>query len=195
PEELADLGGRLQQVTRHRLAGLDFHAGALDGRPVVLAEAGLGKVNAAMVATLLLQELGCRAVIFSGVAGGLDPALAIGDVVIGERLVAHDYGAIVAGELKVYQPGGMPLPGVPQTRGYSPPAELLAAARTALADLDLPELSAAATGGAPRRPRLRYGTILTGDVFVNCVATRERLFAAWQAQAVEMEGAAIAQVD
>jgi adenosylhomocysteine nucleosidase len=55
-------------------------------------------------------------------------------------------------------------------------------------------LSGAAAGGQARQPQVRFGTVLTGDTFVNCTATRARLFAAFAGQAVEMEGAAVAAV-
>jgi adenosylhomocysteine nucleosidase len=194
PEELEHFGAALRQDGREERAGLLFLKGTLDGVPLVAVEAGLGKVNAGVVATLLLDRFGCRALVFSGVAGGLDPALCVGDVVIGTRLVAHDYGAMVGGELRVYQPGARPLPEVPRDHGYHKPPALEAALRQALEGLDLPLLSAAATGDTPRLPRIVFGTILTGDLFINCVATRERLHSLHHGQAVEMEGAAIAQV-
>ena len=65
--------------------------------------------------------------------------------------------------------------------------------RARLENLELAPLSAAA-GGSGRRPRLVYGTILAGDQFIHCEATRERLHREFQAQAVAMEGGALAQV-
>ena len=56
-----------------------FDTGTIDGHDVVLAGSGMGKVNAALVTTLLADRFGCRAVVFSGVAGGLDPSLSIGE--------------------------------------------------------------------------------------------------------------------
>jgi adenosylhomocysteine nucleosidase len=194
PEEIAHFGDHFAEAAQSDLAGFRFRRGTLEGRPAVLVEAGIGKVNAAIVATLLVEKFGCRALLFSGVAGGLDPGLGIGDVVVGTRVLQHDYGALVGGRLTVYQPGAFPLPGVDTTHGYALENELERRARVVLADLRLPALPAAATGGAPRQPEICFGTIVTGDQFVNCEATRQRLHAEFAAQATEMEGASVAQV-
>lgn len=186
----------LQMVVerREQLAGLEFLHGHVDGLPVVLAESGVGKVNAAVVSTLLAQHFACRALLFTGVAGGLDPALGIGDVVVGQRLVQHDYGSIVESRFITYQPGNFPLPGLDTSHGYALTAISGERLTAALADLVLPALPPAATGGAPRLPQVVLGTIVTGDSFVNCDATRHHLHTSFAAQAVEMEGAAVAQV-
>src|SRR5512143_30926 len=117
PEEIRHFKADFVERERRSIAGLGFRVGDLDGRPVVTALAGMGKVNAALMATLMLHEFGCRALIFSGVAGGLDPELQIGDVVVARRIVCHDYGALVGGAFKVYQPGNAPLPGYPDEYG------------------------------------------------------------------------------
>lgn len=197
PEEIEHLaaaiaeGGVRREVGR---SGFTFLEGHLDGRPVVLVEAGIGKVNAALVATLLLDRFGCRTVILSGVAGGLDPSLGIGDVVIADRLVQHDYGAIVAETIQPYRPGITPIGTSDHPLYYNLDAELRRTLARAVEGLELPPIPAAATGDAARRPQLRFGTVLTGDQFINCEATRLRLFERFQAQAVEMEGAAVAQI-
>ncbi len=194
PEEIAHFGASFREREARTIGGLTFRSGLLEGREAVLVEAGIGKVNAALVATVLCREYGVRALLFSGVAGGLDPALGIGDVVVGRTLIQHDYGAMVGGRLKTYQPGAFPLPGIDDAHGYHLDLELERRLHGALDGFDLPALSAAATGGEPRKPRLLFGTILTGDTFVNCEATRLRLHEQFGAHAVEMEGAAVAQV-
>ena len=73
--------------------------GRIDGHEVALVGAGIGKVNTALVTTLLADRFGCRLVVFSGVAGGLDPGLRIGDVVIADRTLQHDAGVIEDGRL------------------------------------------------------------------------------------------------
>jgi adenosylhomocysteine nucleosidase len=193
PQELADLRVALEHDRRARIGGFDFDQGRLDGRRVVLAEAGIGKVNTATVATLLVARFDAGALVFSGVAGGLDPALAIGDVVIAERAIQHDAGVIEAGRLHPYQAGHVPFFNPTHELGYAPDRDLLERVRARLEGLELAPLSAAA-GGSGRRPRLVYGTILAGDQFIHCEATRERLHREFQAQAVAMEGAALAQV-
>ncbi len=194
PQELRHFKAHFIEAGRQSLAGFGFRLGTLDGVPLVTAMAGIGKVNAALVATLLCQAFGCRAVVFTGVAGGLDPALEVGDVVVARRLVCHDYGAVVDGALRLYQPGAPPLPGHSQDHGYELPEPLLGRLRGVLDGAELPPLSAEATGGSERRPRLVFGTVLTGDVLVACPHARAGLHDRHLGQAVEMEGAAIAQV-
>ena len=193
PHELVDLRAELDHDRRTRIGGFEFDEGRLDGRPVVLAEAGIGKVNTATVATLLVARFDVRALLFSGVAGGLDPELAIGDVVIAERAIQHDAGVIEEERLHPYQAGHVPFVNPTHELGYAPDPPLLGRVRARLEGLELPPLSAAA-GGSGRPPRLVYGTILAGDQFIHCEATRERLHREFQAQAVAMEGGALAQV-
>jgi adenosylhomocysteine nucleosidase len=194
PEEVGQLARELGPAEGVGQAGFLFRRGRFAGRPVVLVEAGIGKVNAALVATLLADRFAVRAVVFSGVAGGLDPDLGIGDVVIARRLIQHDYGAIVEERLRPYHPGEMPMGARTGALGYAMPTELEHRLLRALVGVDLPVLSAAATGGARREPRLHFGTILTGDQFISSEDTRRRLAAEFSAQAVEMEGGAVAQV-
>lgn len=194
PEEIAHFGDHLHITARHALAGFAFLSGTIDDRPVIVVEAGIGKVNAAVVATLLLTRFNVRSLIFSGVAGGLDPSLGIGDVIIAHTLIQHDYGALCDGAIIPYQPGVPPLPGLEGPVGYHLPATLEAAVAECLHDFSLPPLPADAAGGMSRQPSVRFGTVLTGDHFLNCSMTRERLHIRFQAQAIEMEGAALAQV-
>ena len=74
--------------------GLEARRGTLDGREVVVAAAGVGKVRAATTATLLVERSGCRALVLTGVAGGLSADLDIGDLVIADRVIDVDYGRI-----------------------------------------------------------------------------------------------------
>ena len=180
-------------VATQEIAGIAFSVGRLDGHQVVLSRAGMGKVNAAMVATLLADRFGCRAIAFSGVAGGLDPGLRIGDVVIAERTIQHDAGVIEEDALRVYQAGHVPFINPTTQFGYAADPGLLARVRGHLDGLTLPALSRNA-GGDDQPPRIAYGTVLTGDQYLHCEVTRVRLHGDLGGQAVEMEGAAVSQV-
>jgi adenosylhomocysteine nucleosidase len=157
-------------------------------------EAGIGKVNTALVTTLLLDHFGCRMALLTGVAGGLDPTVGIGDVVIADQLLQHDYGAVVDGEIRPFRPGVPPVGEPRDPLAYSLDSAIRALLHRRLDGFALPPLPAAAGGGTARQPAIRFGTILSGDQFINCETTRQRLFKRFTAQAVEMEGAALAQV-
>jgi len=181
-----------QQIQNGRDVTVDgyvFRAGVLNGRDVVIGRSGAGKVNAAIVATLMLSRFKPVAVFFSGTAGAIDPALRQGDVVVGATVAQHDAGAltaagmrrsglrnVVTGELEpVLVPAPMPL---------------LATARRSVQGLTLPSLK---TPDGERVPRVLEGVIVTGDVFVTDPVRRDELRSALGATAVEMEGAAVVQ--
>jgi adenosylhomocysteine nucleosidase len=193
PQELAHLRAALDHAWGEEVARVRFDKGGLDGREVVLAGAGIGKVNTALAASLLVDRFRCRAVVFSGVAGGLDPDLAIGDVVVADRTVQHDAGVIEDGRLLTYQAGHVPFFNPTDRLGYEVEPALLARVRERLSGVGLPPLSRRAGGGG-RPPRIVFGPILSGDQYVHCEATRERLFRELGGRAVEMEGGALGQV-
>jgi adenosylhomocysteine nucleosidase len=75
----------VEQPVSHRQHGVDFVTGRVDGHEVVLVLSGVSMVNAAMTAQMAVDRFELRAVLFSGIAGGVDPSLNIGDVVVAER--------------------------------------------------------------------------------------------------------------
>src|SRR4051812_25741750 len=131
-EEIAALLGDMTQVDRRELAGREVLTGQLFGRPVAMIESGIGKVAAAMTATLLLDGLKCRAIVMSGVAGGIDPDLAIGDLVVAQRLVQHDYGRLQAGGVAPFCPRVPPFGPGRTDFGYDLPGDLVARIHNAL---------------------------------------------------------------
>lgn len=193
PQELDHLRAALERAESVRLAHVRFDRGRLDGHEVVLVGAGIGKVNTTLVATLLADRFACRLIVFSGVAGGLDPALRIGDVVIADRTIQHDAGVIEDERLVTYQAGHVPFFNPTDHLGYPVAADLIERLRVRLEGFALPPLPGAA-GGEGGNPRIVLGTILSGDQYIHCERTRERLFRDLGGAAVEMEGGALGQV-
>jgi adenosylhomocysteine nucleosidase len=191
PEELAHLSDGSGAATR--IGGFTFWRAAIAGREAVFVESGAGKVNGGVAASLLLDRFGCRALLLCGVAGGLDPALGVGDVVVGTGHVQHDFGMEKESGFQTIQPGSRPSRGEVWTPGYPVAQPLVARLRAALAGLALEPLPEK-VGAGRRVPAIHFGGILTGDGFVNSERTRQRLRATFGAQAVEMEGGAVAQV-
>jgi adenosylhomocysteine nucleosidase len=192
PQEFEQIAA-VAHVSGEAIVGdVAFVRAALGGVDVVLAQCGIGKVNAAFAATVMLDRLGCSAMVFCGVAGSLNPRLQVGDVVIARRLVQHDYGVLADQAFWPGEPGQIPVARAEARHpGYALPPALERGLVEATAGVVLPEIR---IGGTARRPVLIFGAVLTGDTFLNCAHTRAGLQALHQGDAIEMEGAAVAQV-
>ncbi len=185
PEEMQVLSQHLKDKRMRTFLGVTFQTGKLEGRKVVLATSGIGKVNAAKTAALLLDRFHPGEVIFSGVAGGLNPDLAPGDIVIGTRTAQHDFG-------KLTERGFEPQTPTAETPLFiEAPGELLRAADRVAARV---KLAPVLTTHGTRTPRVIRGVIITGDVFVASPTKVAELRETFKADAVEMEGAAVALV-
>lgn len=200
PEEQAGLSSALQAPERVVHAGRTFHCGTLEGQDVVLALSGIGKVAAATTATALIERFGAARIVFTGVAGGLGDGVQVGDVVVAHDYLQHDMDAsplFPRWELPGY--GRARLACDPHLTGL-----LSAAVDSCLQALD-PDLDAglgtlAGSGErAARAPRRHTGLVASGDLFVSTATGAQALCDALRAAshdvlAVEMEGAAVAQV-
>lgn len=194
PEEIAALLGDMAEIERRELAGREVLTGRLFGRPVAMIESGIGKVASAMTATLLLDGLRCRAIVMSGVAGGIDPTLAIGDLVVAQRLIQHDYGRLQADGFTPFRPAVPPFGPGRKDYAFEVQESLVARIHTALDGFQLPRLPVELVGEGARAPMIKIGTIVSGDQFINDENVRSRLQRDFGAHACEMEGAAVAQV-
>ena len=178
--------GRQEQ----RIEGIKFVDGRLNGRRVVIAWAGIGTVNAAMTTTLLIEHFRPSEVIFTGIAGGVNPQLAPGDIVIAEKTAHHDAGVLWPEGL-AYKGMKNPLDGWENPVFFGADERLLGLARRAAEQVEFAPIK---TSTGERPPTIVQGVVVTGDVFVasaeKCTELRERL----GADAVEMEGAAVAQI-
>ena len=168
-------------------AGRDFWQGELHGQPVVLALSRIGKVAAATTATALIENFGVGRIVFTGVAGGLGDGVQAGDVVVASDFMQHDLDAS-----PLFARYEVPLYG--QTRFANDPqltALLVGAAGSALAALHVRNTFTGA--------RVHLGLVASGDRFVSGEQESRRLRSALahgkhEVLAVEMEGAAVAQV-
>ncbi len=157
-------------------------SGRLHGVDVHLAQCGIGKANvAALTAHMLTRYPGIDLIAFCGIAGAMHEGLDPGDLVIGAETATHDYGAAREERLDWFPVGAMPLGASPQP-AYTPALSLDAVLEAAIADF------------SGRRPgRTVVGKIISGDVFLNCRATRDRLQAAWGCDAIDMESSAFVE--
>lgn len=179
PQEQALLVAQMDDPPPLVGVALEARRGELDGRAVVIAAAGVGKVNAATTATLMVERLGCRALVLSGVAGGLSEAAAIGDIVIADRLIDVDYGRLTPEGRIVYQPGVLPIPEEKPDPGYRLPEALRERIVARLAETEL---------------QATLGTILTTDAYLASPHERDALAGEWNGVAIEMEGAGLCGV-
>ena len=190
-EELSAVLARLPDEQKVWVAGREVWSGHWHGHAVVAVLARIGKVAAATTATLLIERFGVDAVVFTGVAGGLGDGVAVGDVVIGDDFLQHDMDAS-----PLFPRYAVPLVGLsrfPADRGLS--ERLSDAAQRVLSDPVAALGEAAVREFGLQRPRLHRGLVISGDRFVATTAESRQLRADLpDALAVEMEGAAIAQV-
>ncbi len=189
-EEVTLLEKQLVNPKAHTIEGIQFLTGTLNEQNVVIARTGVGKVNAAMTATLIIEHFHPNQVIFTGVAGGLNPDLQLGDIVIAEKTAQHDLGRLESAEIENTGVKN-PIDGRRNPVFFPADSELLQTAEAARENLELNPLQ---TPQGERHPRIVKGTVVTGDMFVAFDAKRTALHKKLGADAVEMEGAAVAQI-
>jgi adenosylhomocysteine nucleosidase len=173
-----------------KVHGLTFITGQLKGRNVVLAKTGVGKVNAAMAVTVLITNFKPTEIIFTGIAGALNPNLKLGDIVIAYQTVQYDFGSLMPEGLQNW---GMKNPINDKTNPifYLADTVLFNAAQNSAAKISLTKIK---IGRKYWLPSITKGTVATGDMFVASSAKSKELREKYGADAVEMEGGAVAQV-
>jgi len=190
-EELALLLQAMPDERRVTVAGREFWQGHWQGRPVVAVLSRIGKVAAATTATALIERFGVDRIVFTGVAGGIGPGVRVGDVVLASSFVQHDMDAS-----PLFPRHEVPLYG--RSRFATDTAlsnGLMQSAQQVLAQVVTHVGEAAVAEFGLHAPRLHTGLIASGDRFVSTTAEcRAPQQALPEALAVEMEGAAVAQV-
>ncbi len=213
--EMTILRGEIENAVVHEANGVEFAAGELEGRDVVLFLSGVSIVNAAMTVQLALDHFEIGQIVFSGIAGGVDPALDIGDVIIADRwgqyletLFAREtgdgwakvpffeypfanFGMMFPRALTVLRSGA----DAPETRFWFPVDESLLASARAATDGVVLERCTVAHECLPRTPRIVIGGAgVSGGAFIDNAAFRAWTFETFEARVLDMESAAVAHV-
>jgi adenosylhomocysteine nucleosidase len=193
-EEVSQLRPHLSEVTTEIRGMREYVSGQLLGKSVTLVFSRWGKVAASSTATTLVERYGVDCLVFTGVAGALDPSLNIGDIVVASRLVQHDMDASALPGIEKYE---IPLLGV--SRFTVDESYVSSAQRAAEAYLS-EDLSRDISDEALKEfhisePQVTSGMIASGDQFIADTAVAQALCRQLPGlKCVEMEGAAVAQV-
>ncbi|CCH55267.1 Adenosylhomocysteine nucleosidase [Fibrisoma limi BUZ 3] len=187
-EEVKLVQQSLQNRQVQVINGITFITGQVDGHDVVVAETGIGKVNAAMTTAFMLAHFRPQRVLFTGIAGGTNPDLQPGDIVIARQTAHHDFGYITFNRQKTNQTRNA------ITKEFNPAYFPADSALLKVAVETAKTVPFEAIPVTSRPPSVIVGTVVTGDVFVSSEEKVQSLRSEYNADATEMEGAAVAQV-
>jgi len=202
----------LADAKSHSANGVEFVTGTLSGRKVVLFLSGISMVNAAMNMQLALDRFDVNGIVVSGIAGGVDPNLQIGDVAVAARwgqYLEAVFARKVDGKFQLPPWATAPFPnygmifptdiGVRTAKGaerrfwFDADAGMLAAAaKIGVIDLKRCTAEQACLPGAPRL--VVGGNGVSGQAFIDNAAFRQYVFKTFDAHVLDMESAAVAMV-
>lgn len=172
-EEVASLKKEMEIEQTIERAGMTFVQGKLSGKDVVVVRSGIGKVNMGICAQILVDCFDVDTMINTGVAGSLDAAIDIGDIVISTDAVQHDVDVTALGD---------PVGQIPRMDTFAFPA-----------DEKLVELAVAANEEVNSDIHTFTGRVVSGDQFISEKSVKDRLVNTFNGKCAEMEGAAMAQ--
>ena len=166
-EELKELKKYFKIEKNYNIFNLTFYETKINDNEIILVESGIGKVNAARTCQILIDNMKVDYIFNVGVAGGVSPSLKIGDIVIGEKLVQHDFDFTAFN----YEKGYIPDAG----KFFDSDEYLIKVAENFL-------------------QKAKKGVIASGDIFCTDPKMSDKINKKFNALCVEMEGASIAQV-
>lgn len=170
--EIDSLVSRLKDPKMKIISGQLFYYGKLEKKSVVIAKCGIGKVFAAMATEAMILNFSPKLIINTGVAGGLLPDLAQGDIVVASELCQHDMDTTAIGD----------------------PKGLISGTGKVFFGADERARRILCTIGGTKEYAIRQGVIASGDQFISSKEEKDRIGREFSAAACEMEGGAIAQV-
>jgi adenosylhomocysteine/aminodeoxyfutalosine nucleosidase len=170
-EEIEPLLAHFDSVNVVEFANNKYYEVSYNGLDIVIAYSKIGKVFASLTATTMIEKFGCDTLLFSGVAGGINPELNIGDLIIANKLCQHDLDITAFGHPHGFVPGGAVF--------VESSKKLNEVAKKVALDNGL---------------KVIEGTIATGDQFVHSTERKNFIETTFNADALEMEGASVAVV-
>ena len=173
-EELEEILNIMNNIEEKEIYEISFISGKIEDIEVVVVKSGVGKVNAARTTQILIDKLNVKSVINVGSAGALNPFLNIGDIVIADKLIQHDFDITAFDHDKGY------ITGVGDYI-YSND-ELVKKLQNAVNKIE------------NKAYKVITGVIASGDIFCTDINMKNKIYSKFNAECVEMEGAAIAQV-
>ncbi len=171
PEEVAPILEKLDNVEEVNYAKNKYYKASYKGTEVVVAYSKIGKVFSTLTASTMLQMFACDVLLFTGVAGGVNPELKIGDLVVASKLAQHDLDITIFGHAHGYVPEGSVY--------VESDKDLVALSKLVAKEMNV---------------SVREGIIATGDQFVADEKRKEFISSTFAADALEMEGASVAVV-
>jgi adenosylhomocysteine nucleosidase len=173
-EEVIELREMMTDLEKIEVLDLVFYRGNLEDKEVVLVEGGIGKVNSSVCTTLLIDRFKVKKLIFTGVAGGTNPEIEVGDIVISNELIEHDFDCTAFG----LKPGEIPRM---DTSIFKADSKLIKIAEESAHSLF-------------HKKSIYTGRIVSGDEFVAEPSKIKWLRDTFNSECTEMEGAAVAHV-
>ena len=170
-EEVEPLLANFENVNVVEYANNKFYEVNLNGLDIVIAYSKIGKVFASLTASTMIEKFGCDTLLFSGVAGGINPNLKIGDLIIADKLCQHDLDITAFGH----------------PHGFVPEGKVFVETTKNLRELAIKVAN-------ENNLKVIVGTIATGDQFVHSSERKEFIQNTFNADALEMEGASVAVV-
>lgn len=168
-EELVEFRKMIEIEKEYNIFDLKFYEGSINDKILVLVECGIGKVNAARVTQILIDNMNVDYIFNVGVAGGISDKLSVCDIVIGEKLIQHDFDLTAFNHEKGY---------IPNVGKYID------------SDLYLLNIANSCSDGL----NVHRGIIASGDIFCTDKNMSDKINKKFNALCVEMEGASVAQV-
>jgi 5'-methylthioadenosine/S-adenosylhomocysteine nucleosidase len=190
PQEITVFVSAMKDPAKKELWGIPYWQGEIEGKPVIVAITGIGKVYTAMTTTLFLTELKPRVVLMSGTGARINQQLRTGDVIVAGTLYEHDYGSLTRNDM-VYRPFNSPANGGEVENKFAPPNTLLELADRAMATYRSPQVTA---NGATYEVKVRRGVVASADLFGMTQQRIDNLRTHFHTDIVEMESAPLGRV-